>query len=212
VPIVNIPGISDGTITLDGATLTAIYLGRIQNWADPAIQTLNPQLQLPNLPISVIFRSDSSGTSYIFSKFLANQNPDWKRLHGVGSKLLWPAGQGMNGSTALVDQVKQVPGAIGYVEFGLAQRSGCQTVALQISDKRNLRPNLENIERSAAEIKWDRPSLYAAPSDTVQDQSWPMVAITYALIKKVQLDDDDGRDTLLFFDWILTKKIQFLVS
>ncbi|MGH8161522.1 MAG: phosphate ABC transporter substrate-binding protein PstS, partial [Gammaproteobacteria bacterium] len=117
VPTVNLSGITSGELTLSGPVLAAIYLGRIKRWNAPAIVKLNPGLDLPSRPIAVVYRADGSGTTFIFTRYLARVSAAWKRKVGVGKAVAWPTGIGGKGNEGVAAYVKHIPGAIGYVEY-----------------------------------------------------------------------------------------------
>lgn len=206
-PIVNIPGLQTGELRLNGQILAEIYMGRIANWRDPKILAINPAINLPDLGIQVVTRSDASGTSYIFTQYMSNESQDWSKTLGFGSKLNWPTGQGVRGTDAVIKTVNQTIGAIGYVEFGAALRNKATLVQLRIGDSYSA-PSFELLKKSIELFQWDRESYYNTHSvgSMKTSNTWPMVAVTYSLIRRVCADDQDARDTLLFFDWILTNK------
>ncbi|MEG1113045.1 MAG: phosphate ABC transporter substrate-binding protein PstS, partial [Hafnia sp.] len=120
---VNIPGLKSGELTLDGKTLGDIYLGNIKKWNDPAITKLNPGLKLPDTNIAVVRRADGSGTSYVFTNYLAKVNPDWKSKVGAGSTVNWPTGLGGKGNDGVAAFIQRLPGSIGYVEYAYVKQS-----------------------------------------------------------------------------------------
>src|SRR5262249_47796852 len=121
VPVVNIEGIKQGELVLDGPTLAKIFLGEIASWEDPAIRTLNPKVKLPSLAIVVAHRSDGSGTSFLFTDYLSKESEDWKSKVGASTAVEWPAGIGAKGNEGVANNVTQTRGAIGYVEYAYAK-------------------------------------------------------------------------------------------
>ena len=204
-PIVNLPGVGSSELKLSGQVLAEIYMGRINNWRDAKLIALNPVLNLPDLPITVITRSDASGSSYVFTGFLSRESSQWAESLGIGSKLSWPTGQGVRGTDGVIKAVKQTPGAIGYAELGDAISNKSSIVQIKTGE-RFLTPSLESLNQSVGQFKWDRNTYYSIKGEGYSETQWPIVAVTYALIRRVCADDQDARDTLLFFDWILTGK------
>ena len=120
VPIFNLPGITAGQITLSPAVLADIFLGKIKNWNDPAIAKLNPKVKLPAEAITVVHRADGSGTTWIFTNYLSKVSPEWQEKVGNNKSVSWPTGVGAKGNEGVANNVKQVQGGIGYVEYAYA--------------------------------------------------------------------------------------------
>jgi phosphate transport system substrate-binding protein len=123
VPVFNLPGIEAGKLRLNGPVLGDIFLGKITKWNDPAIAAANPGVKLPDLPIAVVHRADSSGTTFVFTQHLSATSPDWKSGPGTSKAPNWPTGVGAKGNEGVTSSIAQTPGAIGYVEFGYAKLS-----------------------------------------------------------------------------------------
>jgi len=138
VPVCNLPGNNRTKVTLSDAILTDIYLGRITQWNDPVIEQINPDLSLPAIPIKVIYRSDISGSSYVFTRYLAKSSQYWNDHYGIGSKIKWPVGDGVKGGAAVEQAVKNTEGAIAYLEYGAALNSALSTVDLLVNGKKSL--------------------------------------------------------------------------
>jgi phosphate transport system substrate-binding protein len=122
VPVVNIEGIAPGELVLDGPAVAAIFLGKVKSWDDPAIKKLNPNAKLPSQPIAVVHRSESSGTTFNFTNYLAQVSPDWKSQVGSATSVEWPVGIGAKGNEGVFNNVSQTSGSIGYVEYTYAKR------------------------------------------------------------------------------------------
>jgi len=116
VPVVNIRGVSAGQLTLDGATVADIYLGEIAMWNDPRIRKLNPRLSLPGTTIAPIYRSDGSGTNFLFSDYLSKTSPKFKEKVGANTSVQWPVGIGAKGNEGVANMTRQTDGALGYVQ------------------------------------------------------------------------------------------------
>ena len=123
VPVVNIKGIAPGALQLDGAVIASIYLGDITEWNDPAIKKLNPKLALPGTAIAPVYRSDGSGTNFLFSDYLSKESPKFKSSVGANSSVQWPTGIGAKGNEGVANMTAQTDGAIGYVEYAYAKQN-----------------------------------------------------------------------------------------
>ena len=123
VPVVNIPGIKPGDLVLDGPTLASIYMGEISRWNDPAIKKLNPSLNLPKLDIAPVYRSDGSGTNFLFTNYLSQVSPTFAKKIGANASVQWPVGIGAKGNEGVANQTTQTSGAIGYVEYAYVKQT-----------------------------------------------------------------------------------------
>jgi len=204
VPVVNLPGISAGQVRLTGGVLASIYLGDIKRWNDPAIEGLNPGLKLPNLPITVVHRSDGSGTTFVFTSYLTIKSVAWAGRVGASEGVDWPTGQGGKGNDGVSAFVRQTPGAIGYVEYAFAKQNKLAYTQLQAHDGAFLEPIAENFAAAAAKADWAHTpggSFYLLILDKPGAKSWPITAATFILVYKQQADPAKGQQVLKFFDW-----------
>jgi phosphate transport system substrate-binding protein len=205
VPIINVEGIRTRELKLDGITLAHIFLGIVNKWDDPAIKKLNPDLKLPSQPITVAHRTDGSGTTFIFTSYLAAVSPEWKNKVGAGKAVKWPAENsiGGKGNEGVAGQVKAVKGAIGYVEYAYALQNKIPYVQLMNRAGKFVAPSIETFQAAAANADWTKApkgfslSLIDQPGDT----SWPIVGATYIMMHKEQPDAAKGKEILKFFDW-----------
>ena len=206
VPIVNIPRIQPNQLKLDGETLANIFLGKITKWNDPAIQELNPKLKLPNMKITVVHRSDSSGTTYIFTDYLSKVSSEWKDKVGTGSAVEWPTGLGGQKNPGVCNNVFKVRGSIGYTEYTYAVEAKLNCVTLKNKSGQFVAPNMESFSASAANADWkNAPGLYMMLTDMEGENSWPITGVTYILVKK-DFKDADKKDAMYkYFNWCLTK-------
>ncbi len=202
VPVVNLPGLQPGRLRLTGEALADIYLGRIRRWADPRIGALNPGLHLPNLPITVVHRSDGAGTTFLFTSYLAAKSPEWLKRVGASDAVAWPAGQGGKGNDGVAAFVRQTPGAIGYVEFAFARVVKLAHVSLQNRDGRFVQPDARTFAAAAYGADWAHAAGFA-PSlvDRPGPESWPLTSATFVLLQRRQDDPGAAQATLRFFDW-----------
>ena len=201
VPVVNLDGIADAQLKLDGITLAKVFLGDITTWDDPAIKALNRGLTLPSTSISVVHRSDSSGTTWIFTNYLSAASPEWKSKLGIGKDVAWPVGVGGKGNDGVAQSVKQVTGAIGYVEYAYAKQSGMTTTQLKNKTGAFVTASLDAFTAAAASADWNAPGFAVVLVDEPGKAAWPITGASFILIYKEQEDADRARMMLEFFDW-----------
>ena len=202
VPVVNIPGVAAGQIKLTGAVLADIYLGNITKWSAPQIAHLNPGVKLPNLPITVVHRSDGSGTSFIFTSYLSKVNPTWEKEVGASDSVAWKVGIGGKGNPGVAAFVAQTVGSIGYVEYAYAKQNKLAYTLLQNSAGNFVRPLAANVAAAAANADWKKaPGNYLLLINQPGAQAWPISGATFILVYKKQANAATGESVLKFFDW-----------
>ncbi|WP_296449934.1 phosphate ABC transporter substrate-binding protein PstS [Phenylobacterium sp.] len=205
VPVVNLPGVQAGQLKLTGPLLADIYLGKVRKWNDPALAAANAGVTLPNLPITVVHRSDGSGTSFLFTSYLTAVAPQWAKV-GASDAVAWPAGQGGKGNDGVAGYVKQTPGAIGYVEYAFAHVNGMTTASLRNAAGTFVAPNAETFAAAAASADWTKaPGFYLVLIDQPGANAWPITGATFILLHKSQADAAKGRAVLSFYDWAYAK-------
>jgi phosphate transport system substrate-binding protein len=200
VPVVNLPGIKPGDLTLSGPVLGNIFLGKINKWNDPAIAALNPGVKLPDTDIAVVRRADGSGTSFIWTHYLSQVSPDWKAKVGEGTTVNWPTGTGGKGNDGVAAFVQRLPGAIGYVEWAYAKQNHMIYTALKNSSGTVVKPGTDTFKAAAAGADWKK-SFYQILTDEPGKDAWPVVGATFVLLHATQDKPDHGKETLKFFDW-----------
>jgi phosphate transport system substrate-binding protein len=200
VPVVNIKGIQPGQIKLTGELLGNIYLGKITKWNDPTLVALNPGVPLPDAAISVVRRADGSGTTFLFTNYLAKVNAEWKTQVGEGTAVNWPAGAGGKGNEGVSAFVMRLPNAIGYVEYAYAKQNKMSHVLLKNRDGQFVAPDDVNFKAAGAGADWNK-SFYQVLTDQPGKDSWPITGATFILMHKVQAKADKGTASLKFFDW-----------
>ncbi len=201
-PIVNLPGMTPGKLRLNGPLLADIYLGVVKRWSDPRIAALNPGVRFPNLPITVVHRSDGSGTSFQFTSYLAMKSPAWASKVGANDAVQWPAGIGGKGNDGVSAFVKQTIGSIGYVEYAYAKQNKAAFVLLQNKAGQFPQPTAANFAAAANGADWSKaPGNYMLLLDQPGPNAWPITAATFILVQKKQTNVAAGRDVLSFFDW-----------
>ncbi|NBC35178.1 phosphate ABC transporter substrate-binding protein PstS [Novosphingobium sp. FSY-8] len=202
VPIVNLPGIQSGQIKLTGALLGEIFLGQVKAWNDPRIAKLNPGLRLPPLPITVVHRSDGSGTSFIFTSFLSQTSPSWSQRVGANDSVNWPVGLGGKGNDGVAAFVKQTVGSIGYVEYAYARKGGVAYTLVQNRAGQFPKPEAEAFAAAAAGAPWGRaPGNYVLLINQPGPKSWPISGATFILMHTQQANAEKAANVLKFFDW-----------
>ncbi|ESQ78892.1 phosphate ABC transporter substrate-binding protein PstS [Asticcacaulis sp. YBE204] len=206
VPIVNLPDVKSGQMNLTGPLIADIYMGKIKRWDDPAIVALNPGLKLPHLPITVVHRADGSGTTFLFSNYLAKVSPTWKKEVGASDALEWPVGLGGKGNEGVSAFVKQTIGAIGYVEYAVAVRTGTAVTNMTNHDGQMIAPSIEAFAAAAAGADWaNAPGNQLLLLDQPGAKAWPMTATVFVVMHKTQDKPAAARAALTFFDWAYTK-------
>ncbi|MEK7887740.1 phosphate ABC transporter substrate-binding protein PstS [Burkholderia contaminans] len=200
VPVINVPGVKPGELTLSGPVLGDIYLGKIKKWNDPAIAALNPKVKLPDTDIAVVRRADGSGTSFIWTNYLSKVNGEWKSKVGEGTTVNWPTGTGGKGNDGVAAFVQRLPGAIGYVEWAYAKKNNMVYTALKNSTGTVVEPKTETFKAAAAGANWSK-SFYQILTDEPGKDAWPVVGATFVLLHATQEKPAQGAETLKFFDW-----------
>jgi len=203
--VFHVPGLESGKLKLDGPTLADIYLGKVSKWDDPAIQKLNPGMKLPAQAITVVHRSDGSGTTFIFTSYLSMVSPPWKEKVGAGTAVKWPAPNsiGGKGNEGVAGQVKAVGNSIGYVEYAYAFQNKIPYALLKNKAGKYVEPSIDSFQAAAANADWSKaPKGFALMLDNQPgDNSWPIVGATYILAYKNYPDAAKGKAVLKFFDW-----------
>ena len=202
VPVVNVPGIGDGELKLSGEVLADIFLGKITRWNMPAIKELNADRDLPDLPITVVHRSDGSGTTFVFTYYLSRVSAQWRDRPGIASRLRWPTGVAVAGNEGVSTTVHDTSGAIGYVESAYATQYNLPTVQLRNASGRFSRASDQGVRAALASANWTRPGFYEVPVNRNGDESWPIVGISFVLVHKMQEDRSDAVATLKLLRWI----------
>jgi phosphate transport system substrate-binding protein len=202
VPVVNVQGIGAGKLKLNGPVLANIYLGAIKNWNDPAIKALNPGLALPDRAISVVHRSDGSGTTFIFTHYLSEVSPQWKSKVGEDASVAWPVGVGGKGNEGVASYASRINGAIGYVEYAYALQNKLAHVQLQNKAGNFVEPTTAAFQAAAASADWTKaPGFYLLLTDQPGAQAWPITGASFILMYKNQVKAENGRAVLQFFNW-----------
>jgi len=206
VPVVNLEGVSPGSLVIDGPTLAKIFLGQIKSWDDAAIKALNPGVTLPRQAIAVVHRSDGSGTTFNFTDYLVKVSPDWKSKVGSATAVEWPVGIGAKGNEGVANNVAQTKGSVGYVEYAYAKQNKLNFTKMINKDGKTVAPVSETFQAAAANADWNSvPGYGVILSDQPGAQSWPMTAATFILIPKQPKDPAAAGEALKFFAWAYAK-------
>jgi len=198
----NLPG--NSALKLDGDTIAGIYLGQIKKWNDPKLTALNPGTKLPDQDIVVVHRSDGSGTTFIFTDYLSKVSPEWKSKAGNNTSVNWPTGIGGKGNEGVSGQVKQTPGAIGYVELIYAIQNKMPYADVKNAAGEFVKPTTESVTAAlaTAEIPDDfRFSMTNAPGK----DAYPICGATWLLVYQQQKDPTKGKKLVEFLKWSMTE-------
>jgi len=202
VPVVNIEGVKPGDMVFDGETLANIYLGKITKWDDPAIKKLNPNVKLPSEAITVVRRSDGSGTTFNFTDYLSKVSADWKSKVGEGTAVEWPVGVGAKGNEGVSGNIGQTKNSIGYVEYAYAKQNKLTYAAMVNKGGKTVQPTVESFQAAASNADWtNAPGYYVILTDQPGDKSWPITASTFILMHKDATDKAASQEAIKFFKW-----------
>ncbi|HVO87895.1 MAG TPA: phosphate ABC transporter substrate-binding protein PstS [Casimicrobiaceae bacterium] len=202
VPVVNIEGIGPGALKLTGPVLADIYLGKIKNWNEKPIADLNPGVKLPNELITVVRRSDGSGTTFNFTDYLSKVSQEWKSKVGSSTAVAWPEGVGGKGNEGVSAYAQRIKGAIGYVEYAYAKRNNLAYVLVQNKEGQYPKPDNSTFQAAAAYADWkNAPMYYEIITDSPGKDSWPIAATSFILMHTTQDKPQNAAEVLKFFDW-----------
>lgn len=197
----NLPGVN--RLQLDGATLASIFLGKIKAWDDPALRALNPGVTLPGKAITVVHRSDGSGTSYQFTDYLSKVSPDWKSSPGVGKSVSWPTGVGASGNTAVAQAVKSTEDSIGYVELAYVIQTHMQQAYLKNQVGKFLQASIAGATAAASQNTNVSPT-NSSITEQAGDAAYPIASFSWIFLKKSITDSARGRALVYLFKWVVT--------
>jgi phosphate transport system substrate-binding protein len=202
VPVVNIKGVGPGQLQLNGATVASIYLGEITKWDDPRIKRLNPRLALPGTAIAPVYRSDGSGTNFLFSDYLSKESPKFQSSIGANTSVQWPIGIGAKGNEGVANMTAQTDGAIGYVEYAYAKQNKMAFSMLINKAGTAVAPGAESFQAAASTADWTAAdSYYLILTDQAGAKSWPITGASFILLYKEPPDPAQVKEALKFFAW-----------
>jgi phosphate transport system substrate-binding protein len=206
VPVINLSGLRPGRLHLTGPVIAGIFAGQVKKWNDPVIAKLNPGLTLPDMAISVVHRSDGSGTTYNFTHYLSQVSKGWKDRIGEGTTVNWPTGLGGKGNEGVANYVKQVSGSIGYVEYAYALQNKMSHAVIQNKAGRYVQPNAASFSAAAATVDWTKAKdFYQLMTNAPGTNAWPVAATTWVVMYKQPKNAASSATARKFFDWSLTK-------
>jgi phosphate transport system substrate-binding protein len=202
VPVINLEGMGPGSLKLTGPVLADIYLGKVKSWNDKAIADLNPGVKLPADLITVVRRSDGSGTTFNFTDYLSKVSPEWKDKVGSDTAVAWPEGVGGKGNEGVAAYVQRIKGSIGYVEYAYALKNKMTHVLVQNKDGQYPAPSSETFQAAAAYADWkNAPGFYQIITNSPGKDSWPIAASSFILLHTTQDKPQNAVEVMKFFAW-----------
>ncbi len=202
VPVYNIKGIPSEAITLSGQVLGNIYLGLVTKWNDPQIAGINKSLKLPDQAISVVHRSDGSGTTFLFTNYLSKVSAEWKSGPGEGTAVKWATGVGGKGNEGVANYVARIDGAIGYVEYAYAKQNKLSAAKMINQAGIVVAPTDTGFKAAAAGADWARtPGMGVILTNQAGKESWPITGASFILLHAVPAKPENTREVLKFFEW-----------
>ncbi|MEN1929324.1 phosphate ABC transporter substrate-binding protein PstS [Luteimonas sp. MJ250] len=202
VPVVNVDGLAPGELKLTGPLLADIFLGKVANWNAAEIAAVNPGLALPDVKISIVHRSDGSGTSFNFTNYLSKVSTEWQQQVGEGTSVAWPLGVGGKGNEGVASYVQQIKGAIGYVELAYALQNTMPYASMQNAAGNFVEPGAESFAAAARTADWASASDFnLVITDAPGADSWPITATNFMLMPRQPADPARSQATRDFFKW-----------
>jgi len=202
VPVFNLQGVETRALKLTGEVLADIFNGRITKWNDGKIAALNAGVNLPNATITPVYRSDGSGTTSVFTTYLAEVSSNWKSGPGVGTTVQWPVGQGGKGNEGVAATVKQVNNSIGYVEYAYAKQNNIPYALMRNKDGQFVAPDDKSFAAAAAGADWSSaPGFGISLTNQPGAESWPITGATFILIHREPKDPKAVAEAIKFFEW-----------
>jgi phosphate transport system substrate-binding protein len=203
VPAYNVPGIS-GEVKFTPEALAGIFLGKIQNWNDPALAQANPGVKFPNQAIIVVHRSDGSGTTYIFTDYLSKVSKEWESTVGKGASPKWPVGLGGKGNEGVAGQIRQLQGSIGYVELIYALENKITYGSVKNAAGNFVKASLDGVTEAAASVKTMPADFRVSITDAPGKTAYPISSFTWLLIPEQAQDPKKGKIIADFLNWMVT--------
>ncbi|MDF3981409.1 phosphate ABC transporter substrate-binding protein PstS [Luteibacter sp. PPL201] len=206
VPVVNLQGVKAGELKLTGPLLADIFLGKIARWNDPAIAAANPGLKLPDVKVTVVHRSDGSGTSFNFTNYLAKVSPEWASKVKFGTAVEWPAGVGGKGNEGVSQYVRQIPGSIGYVEYAYAKKNSIAFAQMQNAAGQWVQPSAESFGAAADTADWSSAKDFnVIMTNAPGAKAWPITATTWIIMYKKSKNPSHTKVAFDFFKYAFDK-------
>ncbi|MDB6060746.1 MAG: pstS 4 [Verrucomicrobiaceae bacterium] len=205
VPVVNLEVAKAGDMRFSGPVLADIFLGKIEKWNDPAIAALNPSLSLPDQKITIVHRSDGSGTTFNWVNYLSKVSDEWKTKVGEGTSVNWPVGVGGKGNEGVAAYVNQIKGSIGYVELAYAMQNKMKYTEVKNKAGNFVDPSLATFQAAAANAEWKAQDFFEVITDAAGKDSWPITASVFVMMYKQPKEATTSADALKFFKWALNE-------
>ena len=200
VPAFNVQGVMPGKLVLDGPTLADIFLGKIAHWNDPTIARLNPGLKLPGAKITVVHRSDGSGTTFNFTNYLSKVSPEWKTKVGENTAVNWPTGIGGKGNEGVSAYIKQIPNSIGYVEYAYAVQNKLGYARMKNAAGQVVQPDAASFQAAAATADWAHAKNFdLLMTNAAGAKAWPITATSWVIMYKQPKNAANSKVALDFF-------------
>ncbi|MCX7326965.1 MAG: phosphate ABC transporter substrate-binding protein PstS [Hyphomicrobiales bacterium] len=205
VPALNVQGIGQRGLRLTGPLLGDIFLGNVKKWNDPKIVALNPGVTLPDATINVVYRSDGSGTTFVWTEYLSMVSDEWKTKIGTNTSVQWPVGVGGRGNEGVSGTVRQIDNSIGYVEYAYAKQNNLSYALVQNKAGNFPVPDDSSFQAAAAAADWSSaPGFGISLNNQPAAQAWPIVSATFILMYAKPADPAKSTAALKFFDWAFT--------
>lgn len=202
VPVVNLEGVAAGKMKMTGEVLAAIYMGKISKWNAAEIAALNPGLKLPAEEITVVHRSDGSGTTFLWTDYLSKVSAEFKAAVGSSTAVKWPVGLGGKGNEGVAASVRQIKNSIGYVEYAYVKKNKMTYTQLKNLDAQFVEPDDENFKAAASGADWIKaPGMYLVLTNQAGKMTWPITGASFILMHKSQVNAEQAKEVLKFFDW-----------
>jgi phosphate transport system substrate-binding protein len=202
VPVVNVAGVEPGKLKLTGTLLADIFLGKVTKWNDPAIMAINGGMTLPDGKITIVHRSDGSGTTFNFVNYLSKVSPEWKEKVGEGTSVQWPTGLGGKGNEGVAAYVKQIKNAIGYVELSYALQNKMAFTQMENAAGKYVMPSAESFAAAAASADWKNATDFSLViTNAPGDAAWPISATVFVLMHAEPKDAERAKAAREFFSW-----------
>lgn len=200
----NLPGVT-GSIKLSPELISDIFMGKIKKWNDPKIAAENAGVTLPDVFVTPVYRSDGSGTTSVFTDYLAKVSPEWSKSVGAGKSVKWPTGLGAKGNEGVAGVLKQTPGSVGYIEQVYAMTNKLAVASVKNAAGKYVMPSLESVSAAAEGALKAMPADYRVSITNAQGaNSYPIAAFTYILVYK-KLNAANGKDFIQFLKWSMSK-------
>ncbi len=202
VVVYNLKGVKDGELKLSNRAVCDIFMGKVKYWDNPEIKENNPSVNLPHKIITVVHRSEGSGTTWNFTYWLSHVCSAWNKKIGFGKVVGWPVGKGAKGNQGVTNYVKQIEGSIGYVEYAYKIQNSLKAAMLQTKDGNFVAPNEKSFKAAASKASWSEKSSFYIPSNLLLAEgknSWPLTVSTMILLANDK--SETNKKVIKFFEW-----------